>query len=65
MALAGLSKAEKDEHCVCFAALALHDGASVIELLPPTKKGCPCDTFRILLSAPCLLYTSPSPRDRG
>ena len=30
MALAGLSKAEKDEHCVCFAALALHDGGAEI-----------------------------------
>ena len=30
MALAGLSKSEKDEHCVCFAALALHDGGAEI-----------------------------------
>ena len=30
MALAGLSKSEKDEHSVCFAALALHDGGAEI-----------------------------------
>merc|ERR1719329_1899102 len=33
MALAGLSKSEKDEHCVCFAALALHDGGAEINAM--------------------------------
>ena len=58
MALAGLSKAEKDEHCVCFAAPALHDGGAEINT----------DSIKAMVEATgnevCLLYTSPSPRDR-
>jgi ribosomal protein L12E/L44/L45/RPP1/RPP2 len=30
MALAGLTKEQKDEHIVCFAAAALHDGGAEI-----------------------------------
>ena len=33
-------------------ALAMHDGASVVEIMPIVRKGCPCDMFRDLLTSP-------------